>query len=130
MPRLSRVQEEARQRVARLARSGLPLERLAPAILAAVQLAVPADGAGMGGVDPATLLFNRVLALSPEFTPNAIHYLHSVYLTDPAWELTPPGMMRAGSSAHVIDERLETSWGIPTSTATRISASAHTETYR
>ena len=56
MPRLSRVQEEARQRIGRLATSGLPPARLAPALLAAVRLAVPADVAGMGGVEPATLL--------------------------------------------------------------------------
>ena len=130
MSRLSPAQEEARQRIVWLAGRGLPPGRLAPALLAAVRSAVPADGAGMGGVDPATLLFNRVLALSPEFTPNAIHYLHSVYLTDVAWELTPPGMMHAGSSAHVIRDRLETSWGIPPSVATRVAASAHTETYR
>jgi DNA-binding CsgD family transcriptional regulator len=39
-------------------------------------------------------------------------------------------MMRAGSSAHVIDDQLETSWGIPPSVATRFAASVHTETYR
>ena len=130
MPRLSRTQEEARQRIARLATSGMPLAQLAPALLAAVQLAVPADGGGIGGVEPGTLLFNRVLALSPGFAPNALHYLHSVYLTDPAWELTPPGMMHTGSSAHAIGEQLETSWGIPSTVATRVSASAHTEAYR
>lgn len=130
MPRLSRAQEEARQRIVRLAASGLPPARLAAAILAALRVAVPADVGGMGGVDPGTLLFNRVLALSPEFATNASHYLHSVYLSDPAWGLTPPGMMRAGSSAHVIDERLEESWGIPPAVAAEVSARAHTETYR
>lgn len=130
MPRLSRAQEEARQRVARLAAGGLPPERLASALLAAVRSAVPADGGGLGGIDPATLLFNRVLAIAPGFTPNAIHYLHSVYLTDAAWELTPPGMMHAGSSAHVIDARLESSWGIPMSVAASLSPGAHAETYR
>jgi DNA-binding CsgD family transcriptional regulator len=130
MPRLSRAQEEARQRIARLAASGLPPARLAPALLAAMQVAVPADVYGMGGVDPATLLFNRVLALSPEFTTNALHYLHSVYLSDPVWDLTPPGMMHTGSSAHVIDARLERSWGIPPTVATAVSARAHTESYQ
>lgn len=130
MPRLSRAQEGARQRIADLAARGLPPARLAPALLAAVRQAVPADVAGMGGVEPASLLFNRLLALSPEFAPNAIHYLHSVYLTDPAWELTPPGMMHAGSSAHVIDERLEASWGIPPSVATTVTPRAHAEAYR
>lgn len=130
MPRLSRAQEEARRRIARLAAAGLPPERLAPALLAAMRLAVTADVAGMGGVDPATLLFNRVLALSPEFAANALHYLHSVYLTDPVWDLTPPGMMRAGSSAHVIDARLEQSWGVPPTVPAAISARVHTESYR
>jgi DNA-binding NarL/FixJ family response regulator len=130
MPRLSRAQEEARRRIARLAASGLPPARLAPALLAALRVAVPADVYGMGGVDPGTLLYNRVLALSPEFTTNALHYLHSVYLADPVWDLTPPGMMRAGSSAHVIDQRLESSWGIPPAVATTVSARTHTESYQ
>ncbi len=129
MPRLSKTQDEARQRIARLASSGLPLTRLAPALLTAVQLAVPADGGGMGGVDPATLLFNRVLAVPQGFLPNAVHYLDSVYLTDPAWALTPPGMMRAGSSAHVISARLDHSWGIPAA-ATTLSPRAHTEAFQ
>lgn len=114
----------------RLAVSGLPVERLASALLEAVQVAVPADGGGLGGIDPATLLFNRLLALSQGFSTNAIHYLHSVYLTDPAWALTLPGMMRAGSSAHAISERLETSWGIPPTVSVTLPAGIHTERYR
>jgi hypothetical protein len=65
MPRLSRAQEGARQRILRLAGSGLYPNRLASEILAALDEAIPAGHGGICAVDSATLLVNRSLTVMP-----------------------------------------------------------------
>lgn len=130
MPRLTRAQHQARQRIAGLAGQWLPPERLAAALLAALLEAVPADGAGLAGLDPATLLYSRPLAMTPGSEPNARHYLSRVYLADPAVALTPPGMMRAGIRALVVGERLEPALGVPADVVDQLSPRAQAEAYR
>src|SRR5688500_1279879 len=116
MPRLTRAQAEARARIVELAQRGWSPERLAVGVLAAVLRAVPADGAGLSGLDSTTLLYNRLLAMTPGYEPNAQHSLSRVYLTDPLTILTPPGMMRARIPALVVSERLDPALGIPAAT--------------
>jgi hypothetical protein len=62
MPRLSRPQEESRRRINDLSNSTLSPEELGRSFLAALAVAIPADGARLMGIDPATLLVNRTLA--------------------------------------------------------------------
>ena len=63
MPRLSLAQREARQRIGQLAGSGMFPERLASELLAALHQAIPSDDGGLVGLDPTTLLHNRLLAV-------------------------------------------------------------------
>ncbi len=113
MPRLSRAQELARQQIALLESRGLSPQPLGEQLLAAIQLAVWSDGAQLCGLDPTTLLFNRLLAVSPGLRPHTPWYLRNLYLNEPRAEFTHPGLMRAGLTAVVLHDRLETSWGLP-----------------
>ncbi len=122
MPRLSHAQELARQQLARLASSGLSPGQLGERLLAAIDLAVPSDGAQLCAVDPTTLLFNRLLAISPGMRPHMHWYLRNLYLNDRPVDLTHPGLMRARLTAVVLHDRPETSWGLPSHLANQVSA--------
>lgn len=91
---------------------------------------MPADGAGVGEVDPATLLYTRLLDATPGYEANARHYLSRVYLADPAVALTPPGMMRAGLRALAVGERLDRALGVPAAALDRVSPRAQAEAFR
>ena len=83
MPRLSRAQQEASRQIAGLAGSALHPGQLASQLLGALLKAVPADGGGSGGLDTATLLVNRVLAVVPGTAALAPGFWRNVYLSDP-----------------------------------------------
>lgn len=112
MARLSRAQEAARQRVLQLeGRCLLPAEA-AQRLMSAVQLAVPADGWTVFGVDPGSLLFNRVIAVGPAGHEGLRFWLTHIYLAgEPTLEATFPGIMRANLSAVVFRDTIETCWG-------------------
>jgi DNA-binding CsgD family transcriptional regulator len=129
MPRLSRAQELARQQIARLANSGLSPGQLGERLLAAIALAVPFDGAQACAVDPATLLFNRLLAVSPGMRPHTHWYLRNLYLNDPVVDITHPGLMRARLTAVALHDRPETSWGLPGHLTSRLSAAEWNRAY-
>jgi DNA-binding CsgD family transcriptional regulator len=115
MARLSKAQERARQQILQL--EGL---RLTPAItgskiLSALQSAIPTDSAVLFGVDPTSLLFNRMLAHSGGFTQWQ-HWLQKIYLVgEPLPELSFPGLMQANLAAVGIHDYPQTSLGIPRS---------------
>ena len=90
MPRLSRAQQEARQRIAHLAGSGLSPKRLASELLAALHEVIPSDDGGLVGLDPTTLLHNRLLAVAPGSWPRIGNFYRSGYLRDPVAALLPP----------------------------------------
>lgn len=113
VPRLSRTQQEARQQIAGLAGSGLHPQQLAGKLLEALHKAVPSDGGGLVGVDPSTLLHNRLLAAVPGSPSLVSGYYRNVYLSDPVPELLPPALMRAGLPVVVVHRRLERSLGLP-----------------
>lgn len=113
MPRLSRAQHEARQQIVRLAGGRLYPEQLASKFLAALLGVVPADGGGLGGLDTATLLTNRVLAVVPGSLSLVPEFYRDVYLRDPVAALLRPTLMRAGLPVAVLHRRLERSLGLP-----------------
>ena len=113
MPRLSRAQERARQRILRLAGSGLYPNRLASGLLAALQEAIPAGHSGLCGVDPATLILNRSLAVMPANRSGLRYFFQHVYLRDPCAALLHHAQMHAGVQAHVIHQQPERSVGLP-----------------
>jgi hypothetical protein len=97
----------------RVARAGLPPERLANLILAALDAAIPSDGQQLFGVDPTTLLSNRLLAVSKGMGHHTRWYLHEYYLAEPVAALDHPALMRAGHTVLALHDRPETSWGAP-----------------
>lgn len=121
MPRLSRAQQEARQQIMRLAGSGLYPEQLASKLLAALLKAVPADGGGLGGLDTATLLTNRVLAVVPGSLSLVPGFYRNVYLRHPVAAFLPPALMRARLPVIVLHRQLEHSLGLPPSLLRAVS---------
>ena len=121
MPRLSRAQQEARHQIEQLAGSGLYPQQLASKLLAALLKAVPADGGGLGGLDTATLLTNRVLAVVPGSLSLAPGFYRNVYLRHPVAALLPPALMRARVPVVVLHRQLERSLGLPPSLLRAVS---------
>src|SRR5260370_15836876 len=114
MPRLSRVQQEALKQVRQLASRTLFPEQLGTMLLEALRKAIPSDIQVLMGVDPASRLFNRLLALEERHASAFWHWLEHIYLMrEPNVGATFPGMMQARLSAVVLHDRIETSWGIP-----------------
>jgi DNA-binding CsgD family transcriptional regulator len=123
MPRLSRAQEMGRQHILQLTGRGLLPTQLGKRLLGALQGAIPADGQMFCSVDPATLLFNRVLAQSPSLIAHTPWFLQYLYLqAEFLEELTHPNLMRAGLAVVIGRERPETSWGLPTQVLRKVSA--------
>jgi len=114
MPRLSRVQQEALQQLRQLASRTLLPEQLGTLLLEALRKAIPSDRQVLMGVDPASRLFNRLLALDEKHARDFWRWLEHIYLVrEPNVRMTFPGMMQARLSAVVLHDRIETSWGIP-----------------
>src|SRR4051794_19025755 len=114
MARLSRAQEATRQRVVEVAGRGLHPEPLADRLLDALRPALGGDYEVVLGVDPHSLLYNRLLAVSAGGLAEQLHRLRHAYLVSSVTPgLSAPGMMRAGVAAAVARERIETSWGFP-----------------
>ena len=130
MPRLSRAQDRARQQIIDLSCRGLSPERLAGGILDSLALAIPADRHTLFGVDPDTALLNRVLASTSD-AATTLDWLRRIYLVnEPTLELSFVGLMRLGTSAAVIGERIETSWGIPEDRFHPLSPPGYRRLYR
>ena len=126
MPRLSRAQEKTRRRVSDLAARSLSPEALGAGILAALDVAVPTDGGRLFGIDPATLLINRLLAASRNDGEARLEWLRDVYLAaDPLTYLEIPTMMRAGLLAVAFHERQPTCWGYPSALLDTVSDRDH-----
>ena len=114
MPRLSKAQTEARRKIERLAERKLPAAALARQLLQALLIAIPADHAMIFGVDPATHLFNRLLAYMGAGIALYRRWLQTIYLCgEPAYEVTFPGLIDAGLDAVAIRDGRERSWGFP-----------------
>ena len=129
MPRLSRTQQAVRQQIAQLGGSGLSPEQLSDQFLAAIGLAVPFDTAQLYALDPITLLFNRLLSVNDNGRLHVQWYLQNLYLKEPLAALTHPNLMRAGLTAVVINDRPETSLGLPAHITNQLSASEFYQAY-
>lgn len=130
MPRLSRVQQEALQQLRQLASRTLLPEQLGTMLLEALCQAIPSDIQVLLGVDPASRLFNRLLALDERHASGFWHWVEHIYLVgEPNWGTTFPGMMQAQLRAVVLHERIETSWGIPPDLFYPLSASEFSRCY-
>lgn len=114
MPRLSRVQQEALSQLRQLASRNLLPEQLGMRLLQVLHQAIPSDIQVLMGVDPASRLFNRLLAMDERHTSRFWHWIEQIYLVgEPCWGVTFPGLMQAGLKSVVLRDQIETSWGIP-----------------
>jgi len=126
MPRLSNAQDAARRRVHDLAARGLPPERLAAGMTTAVEAAIGWDGFRLFGVDPGTLLVNRLLAASAEDGWARLEWLREVYLAaGPLDFIELPHLMRANRPAVAFQDRQELCWGYPPDVLGRLSPGEH-----
>lgn len=151
MPRLSRAQEESRQQIARLTVCGLAPEDLSTRLLLALQLAIPADMQMLFGIDPDSLLINRLLAVCPLDSSKAHEWFrksyptvasdidvpapdlsyarlwlqHSYLVNDFAAALTFHDLMRAQLTVVAVHDRIETSWGVPPQLFAGIAPAVH-----
>lgn len=80
MPRLSRAQEQAKQEIVRRAGRGLLPAPLGGEVLRVLQSVIPTDGQSLYGVDPRTLLVNRVLAVREGNAAATLRWLRQTYL--------------------------------------------------
>jgi DNA-binding CsgD family transcriptional regulator len=110
--------------------SNLPPGPLAARMMEALEEAIGWDGYRLFGVDPATLLINRLLAASDNDAWARREWLHHVYLTNervPYIEL--PNVMRARLAAAAFQESQETSWGFPRELTESVAPSVHRQHY-
>src|SRR5437868_5822840 len=130
MPRLSRAQEAARQQIVHLARQTLLPEQLGSRLLAALQLAIPADRQALFGVDASSLLFNRLLAVNADNLDATLFWLKNIYLVrEPTPEITFPSLMRSNTRQLVIHDRVETSYGLPPQLLARFTPQQYYSAY-
>src|SRR6185437_2529144 len=96
----------------RAAAEGLPPEVLIDRVSRALLSAIPCDGFRFFGIDPETLLVNRLFGASESDGWARIEWLRDVYLRMndlPYLEL--PALMSAGIVAVAFQERQEACWG-------------------
>jgi DNA-binding CsgD family transcriptional regulator len=130
VPRLSRAQEEARQRIAAIVGGGLTPEGLASRVLATLQGAIPSAGQRFLGIDPATLLVNRTLAASADDGPARREWLELAYLASgPLTYIDFPNLMRANLTAVALHDRQEECWGYAPAHFGAVSARQHRDTF-
>lgn len=130
MPRLSQAQQRARQAISEAGAAGYVPAVLARRIMEALTAAIPVDGFRLFGVDPRTLLINRLLCASDSDAWARAEWLRDVYLR--AGELgyvELPVLMRSGLIAVAFHEHLETCWGYPSEVLERVDAARHRELF-
>src|SRR5215216_3375964 len=82
MPRQSRAQRLARERLQQVSIRGFPPEQLGAALIEALLGAIPSDGYRLFAVDPSSLLINRLLASSQEDGWARLEWLRECYLNE------------------------------------------------
>lgn len=126
MPRLAKAQQLAYAQIRDCAVAGLPPNRLASRLMSALRSAIPCDGYRIFGIDPRTLLVNRVLASSEnDFDPRH-EWLREVYLQSGRLAyIELPTIMRAGLTASVMHDRQELCFGFPAEVLAQVSPKDH-----
>lgn len=131
MARLTKAQQEAQAQIRRLTNGNMPPEELARHILSALLIAVPAEHAILFGVDPSTLLFNRLLAYGGPDIALYRSWLQQIYLVrEPGSRLTFPRLMRANLPVVAIREYLDRCWGFPAGYFANFEAEAYERRFR
>jgi DNA-binding CsgD family transcriptional regulator len=124
--RLTQRQQTTRQTIERLVSASLEPVELAQRICAALSSAIPNDGYRMFGVDPSTLLINRLLAASDSDERARRTWLHHVYLTSdqiPYVEL--PNLMRLRLPVVASQPLQSICWGYPSEVISHLTPDEH-----
>jgi DNA-binding CsgD family transcriptional regulator len=131
MPHISRTQQEAQSRIRQLAGSGLPPGELSDQLLKALLAAIPADEAVLFGIDPGSLLINRLLAIVGNEPNGTLFWLRHIYLArEPIAELIFPSLMARNVRVAGLHDRPEACWGVPTAVFSHLSAREFRNAYR
>lgn len=114
MPRRSLLQGRVRAEIADAERRQLRPEDFGAAVLAALRLVVPYDDARLFGVDPGSLLLNRLIAASDTDGPFRAYWLRHLYLSQfsDAY-FGPHELMRLGTRAISYQPQQDACWGMP-----------------
>lgn len=106
MARLSRSQQQVRQRISQLAASGLNPDDLGRAFMLELEKTIPNDGYRLFGIDPGTLLINRLLVASDSDAGARREWLREVYLaSEPLTYIELPNLMRLSLTSVAVHER-------------------------
>lgn len=114
MPRLSKDHARALTELRGIAGRSLPPGRMGGALVGALERAIGWDGYRLFGVDPRTLLINRLLSASDNDQRARREWLEEVYLdhrTLPYLQL--PAIIRAGLRGAAFQPTQDQSWGYP-----------------
>jgi DNA-binding CsgD family transcriptional regulator len=130
MPRHPNPRTRALRAVETLLRSGLPPEPLAARLVAALRLAFPADGFRLFGLDPATILINRLLAASDDDAWARREWLRDVYLAEPLPYMNHSFLIRRGVRSVAFSERVEICWGYPGDVLATVPPREHRRRFR
>lgn len=126
MPRFSKSQQLARDQIDRAAAEALLPETLIDRVSRALLAAIPCDGFRFFGIDPDTLLVNRLFGASESDGWARIEWLRDVYLRAndlPYLEL--PALMSAGITAVAFHDRQDACWGYGKHVMAEVSEGDH-----
>jgi DNA-binding CsgD family transcriptional regulator/GAF domain-containing protein len=124
--RLTQTQAATRAAIERLASSALMPIELAARIGDALTVALPNDGYRLFGIDPSTMLVNRLLAASESDNWARREWLLDVYLSADALPYVElPTLMRLGLPVVASQAQQSACWGYPTQVLAQLSAVAH-----
>lgn len=114
MPRGSLLQGRVRSEIATAERARLSPEAFGAAVLNSLALLIPYDDARIFGVDPGSLLLNRLIAASESDSPFRAFWLRHLYLSrlGEAY-FGPHELMRLGKRAIAYAPRQQDCWGLP-----------------
>jgi DNA-binding CsgD family transcriptional regulator len=130
MPRLSQNQNQTRQRLMRLAEQRLSPEVISVQMMETVQQAIGWDGFRLFGVDPTSLLVNRLLASSENDHDARLEWLREVYLAvDPLPYSDITNVLRSGLRSVAFQEHQSICWGYPRAALAPASPSDHYRHY-
>lgn len=125
MPRLSHAQFTAKRRIDDAAAAGSSPERLGRQVMRAIQIAIPADGYRLFGIDPGARLVNRVLAASENDGWARVEYLQTNYLAYPEMYTELSNVIAAGLAVAAFQQKQSESWGYPREMLGRLSPEEH-----
>lgn len=130
MPRLSKDHAHALATLRAVATRPLPPERLSRELLAPLEKAIGWDGYRLFGVDPRTLLINRLISASDNDRLARREWLTEVYLDERTLPyLRLPEILRARLKATAFQPKQEQSWGYPPAMLSAVDPNDHWRYY-